>query len=85
MSNETHSLSHWFPLYGLAKELTRILTPLAGHTEHTVRNSTAFAERIRGFRLAPEDQLVSFDVTSHFIQVPINEALRVVKEQLNND
>ena len=73
------------PSYGLAKELSRILDLLAGHTEHKVKNSTAFTERIRGFQLAPEDQLVSFDVTSLFIQVPINEALRVVKEQLNKD
>ena len=53
--------------------------------DHTVKSSTAFTERIRGFQLAPEDQLVSFDVTSLFTQVPINEALRVVKEQLNKD
>ena len=73
------------PSYGLAKELSRILAPLAGHMEHTVKNTTAFTERIRGFQLAPEDQLVSFDVTSLFTQVPINEAMRVAKEQLNKD
>ena len=49
--------------------------------EHTLKNSTAFT----AFQLAPEDQLVSFDVTSLFTQVPINEALRVVTEQLNKD
>ena len=73
------------PMYGLAKELSQILAPLAGHTEHTMKNYTAFIDRIRGFKLAPEDQLVSFDVTSLFTQVPINEALRVVEEQLNKD
>ena len=35
-----------FPSYGPAKELSRILAPLAVHTEHTVKNSTAFTERI---------------------------------------
>ena len=39
------------PSYKLAKELARILTPLAGNTAYTVRNSTAFVERIRGLRL----------------------------------
>ena len=29
------------PSYELAKELARILTPLAGNTAYTVRNSTA--------------------------------------------
>ena len=64
------------PMYGLAKELSQILTLLAGHTEHTMKNFTAFTDRIRRFKLAPEDQLVSFDVTNLFTQVPINEALR---------
>ena len=64
-----------------AEQLSRILAPLTGHTEHTVKTSTAFTERIRGFQLAPEDQLVSFDVTSLFTQVSINEALTVGSER----
>ena len=36
------------PSYSLAKELSRILTPLTGHTQYTVKNYTVLAERIRG-------------------------------------
>ena len=32
------------PSYDLAKELARILTPLAGNTPHSVKNSSAFVE-----------------------------------------
>lgn len=72
------------PSYSLAKELSRILTP-TGHMQYTVKNSAVFAERIRGIQITPSDRLVSFDVTSLFTQVPIDEVLRVVEEQLTKD
>ena len=73
------------PTYRLAKELTRTLTPLVGHTQYTVPNSTTFVGKIKGTTINPEDRLVSFDVTSLFTQVPINEAIKIVKEKLNSD
>ena len=66
------------PLYKLAKELARILTPLAGNTAYTGRNSTAFVERIRGLQTTPQDTLVSFHVKNLFTQVPVEAALTVV-------
>ena len=41
--------------------------------------------KIKGTTINPEDRLVSFDVTSLFTQVPINEAIKIVKEKLNSD
>ena len=70
------------PSYKLAKELARILTPLAGNTAYTVRNSTAFVERIRGLQTTPQDTLVSFDVKNLFTQVPVEAALTVVEDRL---
>ena len=46
-------------------------------------NSTKFVERLQEARTGPEDLLVSFDVTSLFTQVPLDEALEVVKARLN--
>ena len=46
-------------------------------------SSSAF--RICGIQITSSDRLVSFDVTSLFTQVPIDEALRVVEEQLTKD
>ena len=34
------------PSYNLAKELARILTPLADNTPHSVKSSSAFVERV---------------------------------------
>ena len=64
------------PSYNLAKELARILTPLAGNTLHSVKNSSAFVERVSVMELEARDRLVSFDVTNLFTQIPVDEALK---------
>ena len=71
--------------YKLAKELARILTPLAGNTMHAVKNSTSFVDRIHVIGIELQDQMISFDVTNLFTQVPVDEALRVVEERLSAD
>ena len=72
------------PSYNLAKELARILTPLAGNTPHSVKNS-ALVERVSVMELEARDRLVSFDVTNLFTQVPVDEALKVLEERLSAD
>ena len=67
------------PSYKLPKGLTHILTPLAGNTAYTVRNSTAFVERIWELQTTPQDTLVSFDVKNLFTQVPVEAALKRLK------
>ena len=42
-------------------------------------------DRIHDMETLPQDQLVSFDVTSIFTQVPLDEALRVVEVKLDTD
>ena len=64
------------PSYNLAKELARILTPLAGNTLYSVKNSSAFVERVSVMELEARDRLVSFDVTNLFTQIPVDEALK---------
>ena len=68
--------------YRLAKELAHILIPLTGNSEHTVRNSKSFADKIHNLETLPHNRLVSFDVASLFTQVPVDDALRVVEAKL---
>ena len=73
------------PTYNLAKLLAKILTPLTGKTESYVKNSSAFAKRIRGTTLAENDIMVSFDVVSLFTRVPLTEAIEVISHRLLQD
>ena len=58
---------------------------MAGNTAYTVRNSTAFVERIRGLQTTLQDTLVSFDVKNLFTQVPVKAALTAVEDRLYKD
>ena len=73
------------PAYNLSKELARILSPLAGHTSLFVKNSTHFVEKIQDTTLDDTDRLISFDVTSLFMKVPLDEAMDAITEKLMND
>ena len=55
----------------LIQSCKRAVLTLTG--QYTVKNSTVFAESIRDTQITREDRLVSFDVTSLFIKVPIDE------------
>ena len=68
--------------YWLAKELTRILSPLMGNTDSYIANSAHFVQRIKGITVDDNDILVSFDVESLFTRVPIEEALVVMSRNL---
>ena len=73
------------PCYNLAKELARILTPLAGHNGYSEKNSASFVQTVRETRITAMDHLVSFDVTNLFTQVSIDDALRVIEQKLSQD
>jgi hypothetical protein len=73
------------PTYGVSSFLAKILSPVVGNTEYTVKNSCHFAEFVRGKILKADQVLVSFDVVSLFTNIPVDLAIKVATKRLRQD
>ena len=73
------------PSYQLYKHIASLISPLAGKTDSHVRNSKHFVEVMAGLRVEEDEMLVSFDVSSLFTNVPIDEAVQVIRDRLRGD
>ena len=71
--------------YNLAKELSRILSPLIGWTDTYIKNSSHFVSKIKDLHFNENDIMVSFDVKSLFTKVPIEDSLHIIKDRLEAD
>lgn len=67
------------PTYELAKYVARILRSLVGNTDSFIKDSQDFVNLIKNERLNPNDMIVSFDVVSLFTNIPLDEAIQVIK------
>ena len=72
------------PTYNVSRYLARVLSPVVGNTDNTVKNSQHFAEFIRGQTLDADQMLVSFDVVSLFTKVPVNLAIKVATNRYDD-
>ena len=71
--------------YGVAKELTNILKPLVGKSPHHINSTHDFVEQVKYINLGPGECLSSYDVSALFISIPIDPALKVIKDLLEKD
>lgn len=71
------------PTYAVSSYLAKILSPVVGNTDYTVKNSCDFADFIRGKTLNAESELVSFDVVSLFTKIPVDLAIKLLKKDSN--
>ena len=71
--------------YGVAKELAKILKPLVGKSPHHINSTQDFVEQAKQFKLEPGECLSSYDVSALFTSVPIDPALKVIKDLLEKD
>ena len=71
--------------YGVAKKLAKILKPLVGKSPHHINRTQDFVEQVRHITLAPGECLSSYDVSALFTSVPVDPALKIIKDLLEKD
>nr|VZI02843.1 unnamed protein product [Spirometra erinaceieuropaei] len=71
------------PTYNLAKWLYRHLKHLADG--YSITNSQAFLQRIEGFKVSPDENILSFDVVALFSSIPHDLAIESVAQRLRDN
>ena len=72
-------------LYNLNKYMTNILKAYVKDENNNAKNSTTFSNYIRNFPIEDDEIMVSFDVTSLYLNIPIIDTLNIIKNYVNND
>ena len=71
--------------YGVAKDLAKILKLLVGRSSPHVQSTRDFVDRVSKVTLQPGEFLCSYDFTALFTPVPVDPALEIIKELLEQD
>ena len=70
---------------GLTKEMGRILSPLVGHTQHHLRDSTDLKSKLEQVVIPSTHCLISFDLTNMYTNIPSSEAIALAGDRLHAD
>ena len=71
--------------YGTAKELARILKPLAGRTTYSVQNTKDFVDQVKNIKLLQDECIISYDLKALFTSEPIEPAIKIIQQHLEDD
>ena len=71
--------------YGVAKVLSKILKQWIGRFPHHIHSAQVFLEQANKVTLLPGECLSSYDVTVLFTSVPLEPALGIIKDPLEQD
>ena len=68
-------------IYQLAKYLAKLLSPLS-QSQHTVKSTKDFIEKIRNLNVAHGFDMISFNVKSLFTSVPLEETINIALDRI---
>ena len=71
--------------YRVAKELAGIICPLVGESQHHLKNTQHFIEKIQQVKLQQGEVISSYDVKTLFASVPVDTAITIVQQRLTQD
>lgn len=73
------------PQYGVSEYLVKIIQPTLNKHPHRIVNSTSFVNEAKEWDIDPDEVQVSYDAVNLYPSVPIDKAIDVIVEILNND
>ena len=73
------------PLYEISKYIANILKPYGKLKEQHKHSSKSFSAFICQQKIEPDEIMVSFDVTSLYTTIPIDQALLIIRDLLEHD
>ena len=73
------------PLYNLNKYIANILKAYAKDKNNNAKSSTTFSNYIRNVPIEDHEMMVSFNVNYLYTNIPIIDALNIIKDYVNND
>ena len=71
--------------YGVGKELAGTICPQVGQSQHHLKNTQHFIQKIQQVTLEPGEVIFSYDVKALFTSVPVDPAINIVKQRLTQD
>ena len=71
--------------YETLKYLVEIIQPTLNKNKHRVMNSSSFVNEAATWETTQEEIQVSYDVTNLYPSIPIDKAINVLMDTLNND
>ena len=82
---KAYCIQLWICYLWGGKELAKILKPLVGKSPHHINCTQDFVEQVKHITLVPGECLSSYDVSALFTSVPIDPALKIIKDLLVKD
>ena len=73
------------PLYEISKYIANILRPYGKQKEQHTHSSKSFSTFICQQKIEPDEIMVSFDVTSLYTTIPIDQALLIIRDLPEHD
>ena len=73
------------PPYGISQYLIELIQHSLNKSKYKITNSSSFANEAKDWLVKRNEVQVSYDIVNLYLSVPINKALDVLIDQLNND
>ena len=71
--------------YGTSEYLVEIIQPTLNKSKYRVINSHTFVQEAKTWEIYQDEVQVSYDVVNLYHSVPVDKAIRILIDTLNND